>query len=94
MGHDIFGYKKSDPKKEIAYLRRGAGSSHAREIYKALHAQDCDGGCSGIGIEKEYTQNELQTALGSVLLNEELEPEHSFLKACIRTGEPVRIFFG
>lgn len=83
MGHDIYGYKPSDTKKEVAYLRRGAFNPLKHTIYDALDCHECNGGVSGNGSEKEFTKDELIIALNKIDSSENFIPERSFLNDCI-----------
>lgn len=90
MGHDICGFKNHDKKhegEEIAYLRRGAGNSLARDIYVALDATEHDCGCSGCGAVVNFTETQLREALEKIPNDEDHEPERQFLTNCIEKGE-------
>lgn len=84
MGHDILGYKTTDKESEIAYLRRGAFNPLKNEIYKALECEDCNGGVSGIGIEKQFNKDELLKALEYIGDNQDLDLERCFLEDCLK----------
>lgn len=63
MGHDISGFIKGQTGREIAYLRIGAfNTNKSFFFYDAIQSQECNGGVSGIGIEKEFTNEELKLA--------------------------------
>lgn len=85
MGHDISGYKTTDKETEIAYLRRGAFNPLNSKIYIALECEECSGGVSGIGVEKEFNKDELLKALECIGDNEELDPERDFLNDCLKS---------
>lgn len=68
MGHDITAIRKSSIEKEsddeLSYIRIGAWNRHkAYMLYEALDAQECNGGVSGNGREREFTPDELKIAL-------------------------------
>jgi hypothetical protein len=81
MGHDISAYKHKDDThdQEIAYLRRSAFNDLAREIYKALGAEEADAGCSGCGLTTWFSKSELEAALARLPKTDELMPELLFL---------------
>lgn len=65
MGYDIIGYKKIKNKedKEIAYSSIAAWDRYrANILFCSLNAEKYDGGCSGKGVEKEYTRKEIEVA--------------------------------
>jgi hypothetical protein len=102
MGHDISAFLESEmirvtgtgeATSEIAYLRRSAFNSLAREIYIALQCQRFDAGISGSGESQVFTQDELKAALERLPKLVSLANEHEFLETCISTGEAVRIAF-
>lgn len=84
MGHDIYGYQTTDKETEIAYLSRSAFNPLNSKIYSALECEDCSGGVSGIGVEKEFNKYELLKALEYIGDNEELDPERDFLNGCLK----------
>jgi len=68
MGHDITAIRKSaldsGSEDELSYIRIGAWNRHkAYMLYDALEAEDCNGGVSGNGGEKEFTPDQLKIAL-------------------------------
>ena len=89
MGHDISGYRVDDTEQrdEIAYLRRSASNPLKITIYNALDCHEMNGGCSGIGCERKFTQEELLEALPRIPSGGEYEPERAFLRDCIAAGE-------
>jgi hypothetical protein len=63
MGHDISGFIKGQTGKEISYLRIGAfNTNKSFFFYDAIQSQECNGGVSGNGKEKTFTNEELKTA--------------------------------
>ena len=63
MGHDITAIRKSS-EEELSYIRIGAWNRHkAYMLYETLNAEDCNGGVSGNGREREFTSDELKIAL-------------------------------
>lgn len=63
MGHDISGFIKGQTGKEIAYLRIGAfNTNKSFFFYDAIQSQECNGGVSGTGVEKYFTNEELKIA--------------------------------
>jgi len=63
MGHDISGFIKGKTGKEIAYLRIGAfNTNKSFFFYDAIQSQECNGGVSGVGVEKTFTNEELKIA--------------------------------
>lgn len=63
MGHDISGFIKGKPSEEIAYLRIGAfNTNKSFFFYDAIQSQKCNGGVSGNGKEKIFTNEELKIA--------------------------------
>ena len=63
MGHDISGFIKGQTGKEIAYLRIGAfNTNKSFFFYDAIQSQECNGGVSGTGVEKSFTNEELKIA--------------------------------
>lgn len=63
MGHDITAIRKSSDQ-ELSYIRIGAWNRHkAYMLYETLEAQNCNGGVSGNGREREFTSDELKIAL-------------------------------
>jgi len=63
MGHDISGFIKGQTGKEIAYLRIGAfNTNKSFFFYDAIQSQECNGGVSGVGVEKTFTNEELKIA--------------------------------
>ena len=89
MGHDISGYRVEDTEQrhEIAYLRRSAFNPLNVTIYNALDCHEMNGGCSGIGCERKFTQEELLKALSRIPDGDEYEPERAFLRDCIAAGD-------
>ena len=89
MGHDISGYRVEDTqhKNEIAYLRRSAFNPLNVTIYNALDCHEMNGGCSGIGCERKFTQAELMDALSRIPDGDEYEPERAFLNDCVNAGQ-------
>ena len=89
MGHDISGYRVEDTEQrdEIAYLRRSAGNPLNVTIYDALDCHEMNGGCSGIGYGRKFTQEELLKALSRIPSGGEYEPERAFLRDCIAAGD-------
>ncbi|UOQ85329.1 hypothetical protein [Gracilibacillus salinarum] len=61
MGHDIYGYNKAG--QNIAYARFSMGNPNADLLYEFLHAQDFNGGVSGIGDISTFSRLELDNAL-------------------------------
>ena len=95
MGHDISGYKTTDLENEIAYLRRSAFSDYKSVIYKALNCEDCSGGVSGNGTEREFTQEELLKAKEYLGNKEALAPEKIFILDCLANlDENKKIIIG
>jgi len=63
MGHDISGFIKEQTGREIAYLRIGAfNTNKSFFFYDAIQSQECNGGVSGMGVEKTFTNEELKIA--------------------------------
>lgn len=63
MGHDISGFIKGQTGKEVAYLRIGAfNTNKSFFFYDAIQSQECNGGVSGLGVEKTFTNEELKIA--------------------------------
>jgi hypothetical protein len=63
MGHDISGFIKGQTGREIAYLRIGAfNTNKSFFFYDAIQSQECNGGVSGLGVEKTFTNEELKIA--------------------------------
>jgi hypothetical protein len=63
MGHDISGFIKGQTGREIAYIRIGAfNTNKSFFFYDAIQSQECNGGVSGIGVEKTFTNEELKLA--------------------------------
>lgn len=63
MGHDISGFVKGQTGREVAYLRIGAfNTNKSFFFYDAIQSQECDGGVSGNGSEKQFTNEELKLA--------------------------------
>ena len=89
MGHDISGYRVEDTehRDEIAYLRRSAFNPLKITIYNALDCHEMNGGCSGIGCERKFTQEELLKALSRIPDGNEYEPERVFLNDCVNAGK-------
>lgn len=94
MGHDISGYTTKDRDKEIAYLRRSAGNELAREIYKALKAEEYDCGCSGCGDSAFFSVDRLRTAAAFIADKEGLGPEMKFLADCIANADSKGVWIG
>jgi len=94
MGHDISGYKPSNTENEIAYLRRGAFNELNGTIYNALNCQDCSGGVSGNGSEREFTKEQLEKGLAQLQGNDDFEPEIKFIKDCLDNLEDGKILIG
>lgn len=92
MGHDVSGYRNENSREEIAYLRRGAGNPLARTIYQVLGVPEFDGGVSGYGEGRHFTQIELMVAVKSLPAEDELQPEVTFLWDCINKGGPDGAF--
>lgn len=64
MGHDITGRIKGEFE-EVAYLRIGAfNSNKAFFFYDAIQSNECNGGVSGNGNNKTFTNEELKKAKG------------------------------
>jgi hypothetical protein len=92
MGHDISAYKgnvvdSGNGEHSIAYLQRGAFNSKARELYKALDAEDCDNGCSGCGEDRYFTEAQLKAALEKIPHGDDFKDEREFLQICVDQGE-------
>ena len=89
MGHDISGYRVEDTEQrhEIAYLRRSAFNPLNVTIYNALDCHEMNGGCSGIGCERKFTQEELLEALSRIPSGGEYDPERTFLSDCASAGK-------
>ena len=89
MGHDISGYRVDDTEQrdEIAYLRRSAFNPLKITIYNALDCHEMNGGCSGIGEVRKFAQTEIVDALSRIPDGDEYEPERTFLRDCIASGE-------
>ena len=89
MGHDISGYRAEDTEQrhEIAYLRRSAFNPLNVTIYNALDCHEMNGGCSGIGWERKFTQEELLEALSRIPSGGEYDPERTFLNDCASAGK-------
>lgn len=85
MGHDIYGHtRESDINKdEIAYLRRGAFDPLNMHIYEALNANEYNASCSGNGMGKTFTKQELMEAQDYLSDEEDLEPEKEFICDCL-----------
>jgi hypothetical protein len=96
MGHDIHGYKVSDPNHAngLAYLRRGALSQSVSALYRALDAEDLDGFYSGRG-KRTFTVEQLRAALARLPQDDNHDRERFFLETCINNsdGEAVEITF-
>jgi hypothetical protein len=76
MGYDITAYLSPDPEvqitpwhpggekaEEIATLERGARSTLAPELFKALHAEEFDGVVSGNAGARWFTRDEIVAAM-------------------------------
>lgn len=95
MGHDISGFKTTDKENEIAYLRRCAFNDLNSVIYDALDCHECNGGVSGNGQEREFTEKELTKALDYLGSNEAYEPERKFIQDCLaNVNENGKIIVG
>lgn len=63
MGHDISGFIKGQTDIEISYIRIGAfNTNKSFFFYDAIQSQECNGGVSGIGVVKTFTNEELKLA--------------------------------
>lgn len=68
MGHDISGYKilvageEATQPVEVAYIRFGAFNKYSYLIYEALDVMELNGGVSGVGDERQFTREQLETA--------------------------------
>lgn len=94
MGHDIYGYQVRT--KEVAYLRRGAGTNY-RNLYEWLNVTHAGAGnASGDGSYHRFYEDELREALAMAETYGEPD-EIEFLKECIKVcdeTEGVLIHFG
>lgn len=80
MSHDITAYAIDD--QVIAELSRGAFNPLNRKIYEVLDCvEDCYSGVSGTGESKNFTSEQIIDALLKIDRDENLQPEHDFLKA-------------
>ncbi|TNE75511.1 MAG: hypothetical protein EP334_10185 [Gammaproteobacteria bacterium] len=96
MGHDIYGFDSGNPDEanEVSYLRRGAFGDAAREIYKALGAENHDCGCSGCGGDPVFfSKDQLVAARDKLPAGDDMAPERSFLDDCIASGDGVWVAF-
>ena len=89
MGHDISGYRVEDTEQmhEIAYLCRSAFNPLNITIYNALGCHEMNGGVSGIGCGRKFTQTEIVDALSRIPSGGEYEPERAFLNDCASAGK-------
>lgn len=94
MGHDIYGHRPTEKEEAVAYLRRSAFSEYSKEIYNALDCLDCSGGVSGIGVDREFSKDDLMRALDYLVGKEELKPEAKFISECLLNIEDDKIVIG
>lgn len=98
MGHDIYAYRRSafpkgisesSEEDEISYLRASAFNRHkAHILYDALDAHDCDGGVSGNGGVREFSQEQVKNALAKFLYMKG-EPEDEIINE-VYSSEPTQ----
>lgn len=63
VGHDISGFIKGQTGRKIAYLAIGAfNTNKSFFFYDAIQSQECNGGVSGLGVVKTFTNEELKIA--------------------------------
>ena len=111
MGHDIHASVYADAleterfifqkEEKVAYLRRGASTSLAREIYAALNCRELDGGVSGAG-ERAFSRDEFEQAVSYLRKRKgeglDVDLEIAFVETCLNRlscgAEEIVIHFG
>ena len=66
LGFDIYAFDEDE--EEVAYFRSHAGgfrwlSDEGYDWFALINAEDCDGGCSGTGAERDVQLEDLQHAM-------------------------------
>lgn len=90
MGHDTKAYTINGDL-EVAYLRRNAFDKSNHQIYELLGCKDFYGGVSGDGSEKEFTRDDIATAISKAVNDEKYNLELEFLTDCIVNMEDDKI---
>lgn len=91
MGHDINGFRPSDPKKPVAHVRIGGADRRKTSIYKALDAEKYNALDSGSGGKREFTEEQLLTGLKSISRNQYMQEEKEFIMDCLNNLEDGKI---
>jgi hypothetical protein len=65
MGHDIYANRVMHPLEQSQYHRQNM-SGDTLPLYRALNAEDCHGGVSGLQEERRYDQAQLIEAITSL----------------------------
>ncbi|MET3682554.1 hypothetical protein ABID56_000635 [Alkalibacillus flavidus] len=95
MGHDIYGVNQNH--QQVAYARFHMFNDVAHNLYQLLDSEECDGGVSGIGVQKTFSKEQIKQALDQYSqhyghlskqsLDMDYEQINQFLHDCLSSAE-------